>query len=187
MPLRRSFTYSVPEGSPLPAPGTRVRVPFGERVLTGVVVSSEPDLRPGAVRDLLEVLDEEPVCPEELLATAGRVAQRFFASTGEVLKSVLPARLPASGAVRYRITEKGAFGMGSAPPAERAILERLASGEAVRVIELPGEGVDRHAAVRGLEDRGWIRARSAPAPAIGPGSYAVSNRVRCRLAAEEFR
>ncbi len=162
MPLRRSFTYSVPGGGPVPAPGTRVRVPFGERVLTGVVVDAEAAPAPGAVRDLLEVLDEEPVCPPELLWTASRVAQRFFSSTGEVLKSVLPAKLPASGAVRYRITEKGAFGLGKAPPAERAILERLASGESVRVIELPGEGRERHAAMRGLEDRGWIRAASAP-------------------------
>jgi primosomal protein N' (replication factor Y) len=138
-----------------------VRVPFGERVLTGVVVADEPKPVQGVVRDLLEVLDEEPVCPPELLATAGRVAQRFFASTGEVLKSVLPAKLPASGAVRYRITEKGTLGMGSADPAERPILERLSAGESVRVIDLPGEGRDRHTAVRCLEDRGWIRAASA--------------------------
>jgi primosomal protein N' (replication factor Y) len=154
----------VPAGSPVPAPGTRVRVPFGERVLTGVVVDAEPLSAPGVVRDLLEVLDEEPVCPPELLATAARVAQRFFSSTGEVLKSVLPAKLPASGAVRYRITEKGAFGLGKAAPAERAILERLAAGESVRVIDLPGEGRDRHAAMRALEDRGFIRAASAAAP-----------------------
>ena len=151
----------MPDGSPAPAPGTRVRVPFGERVLTGVVVDAEPAAAPGAVRDLLEVLDEEPVCPPELLSTASRVAQRFFSSTGEVLKSVLPAKLPASGAVRYRITEKGAFGLSKAAPAERAILERLGSGESVRVIELPGEGRERHAAMRSLEDRGWIRAVSA--------------------------
>lgn len=162
LPLRRSFTYSVPEGTPLPAPGTRVRVPFGERVLTGVVVLAEPRPVPGAVRDLLEVLDEEPVCSPELLATADRVAQRFFASTGEVLKSVLPARLPAAGAVRYRITQKGTLGMGSADPDERSILERLCPGESVRVIDLPGQGRDRHTAVRRLEDRGWIRAASAP-------------------------
>ena len=137
-----------------------MRVPFGERVLTGVVVAAEPGSAPGAVRDLLEVVDGEPVCPPELLATAGRVAQRFFASTGEVLKSVLPAKLPASGAVRYRITEKGILGRGSADHAERSILERLSPGESVRVIDLPGEGRDRHKAVRCLEDRGWIRAAS---------------------------
>jgi len=154
----------VPDGSPVPEPGTRVRVPFAERVLTGVVVEPEAGAVPGSLRDLIEVLDEEPVCPPELLATAARVAQRFFSSTGEVLKSVLPAKLPASGAVRYRITEKGALGMDRTTPAEHAILERLASGESVRVIELPGEGRPRHEAMRALEDRGFIRAASAAPP-----------------------
>ena len=154
----------MPDGSPVPEPGTRVRVPFAERVLTGVVVEPETGAAPGSLRDLLEVLDEEPVCPPELLATAARVAQRFFSSTGEVLKSVLPAKLPGSGAVRYRITERGALGIDRAAPAERAILDRLASGESVRVIELPGEGRQRHAAMRALEDRGFIRAASAAPP-----------------------
>ncbi|MBC8645771.1 MAG: hypothetical protein H7X85_01300, partial [Thermoanaerobaculia bacterium] len=61
---------------------------------------------------MIEVLDEEPVCPPELLATASRVAERFFASLGEVLRAALPARLPAAGAVRYRITGRGAVGAG---------------------------------------------------------------------------
>ena len=137
-----------------------MRVPFGERVLTGIVVAGEPRPAPDGLRQVLEVLDEEPVCPPELLATAERVADRFFASTGEVLKSALPARLPASGAVRYRITEKGALGAASAAPEERPILERLASGESVRVVDIPGEGRGRLSAVRALEERGWIRPAS---------------------------
>jgi primosomal protein N' (replication factor Y) len=86
-----------------------VRVPFGERALTGVVVSAGGEETSG-LRDLLEVLDEEPVCPPELLATAEKAARRFFASTGEVLKSALslaPARggggaLPHHGERRAR-------------------------------------------------------------------------------------
>ena len=36
LPLRRNFSYSVPAALPMPEPGSRVRVPFGERVLTVV-------------------------------------------------------------------------------------------------------------------------------------------------------
>jgi primosomal protein N' (replication factor Y) len=166
LPLRRAFTYAVPDALPMPAPGVRVRVPLSERVLTGVVIETPPTATPvaGALRSVLAVLDEAPVCPAELLTTAARVADRFFASTGEVLKSVLPARLPASGAVRYRITEKGALGGASAPAPERAILERLAGGESVRVVELPGEGAVRRDALRALEERGFVRAVSAAKP-----------------------
>jgi primosomal protein N' (replication factor Y) len=155
--MRRAFTYAVPHAIPIPAPGTRVRVPFGERVLTGVVVTSPPDPPPDSLREILEVLDEEPVCPADLLQLAARVAERFFASTGEVLKSALPARLPASGAVRYRVTERGTFAAAAAEPLERAILEALSGGGLSRVRDLPGEGGARRSAVRALEERGWIR------------------------------
>jgi primosomal protein N' (replication factor Y) len=85
------------------------------------------------------------------------VARRFFASTGEVLKTALPARLPAAGAARYRLTEKGALARAEGPEGE--ILERLRSGATVRLSDLPVSG--RQEALRGLEERGWIRVVSA--------------------------
>lgn len=162
VPLRRNFTYRVPENLAIPAPGTRVRVPFGERVLTGLVVPERGDAADpeAALRDVLEVLDEEPVCPPDLLETAQKVAQRFFAAEGEVLRSVLPARLPAAGAVRYRITEKGLFGGERAEPEERAFLDALADGRTVKLGELPSEARPRRDVLRSLEDRGWVRAAS---------------------------
>ena len=164
LPIRKTFTYLVPEGSTGPAPGARVRVPFGERALTGVVLAQVPESAPEQPRELLEVIDAEPVCPPELLSTAVRVAERFFASVGEVLRSALPARLAPAGAVRYRITEKGALGRASAPQVERALLDRLAAGESVRADELPGEGAERRERLRGLEQRRWVAAvTSAPA------------------------
>jgi primosomal protein N' (replication factor Y) (superfamily II helicase) len=85
LPLRRNFSYSVPAALPIPQPGSRVRVPFGERVLTGVVLAHGGEQTTG-LREIVEVLDVEPVCPPELLAAAERVARRSFASTGEVLR-----------------------------------------------------------------------------------------------------
>ena len=166
LPLRQSFTYLVPDGQPLPAPGTRVRVPFAERALTGVVLDEAPGDAPGAERAILAVLDDEPVCPPDLLATARRVAERFFASTGEVLKSALPARLPAAGSVRYRITDQGRLGSPPADTAERAILERLASGNSERVADLPGEGRTRREALRRLEESGRVRPLAGAKPRI---------------------
>ena len=143
-------------------------MPFGERVLTGVVSgAAEPDGGAG-LREILDVLDEEPACTPELLHTASRVAERFFVSKGEVLKAALPARLPAGGALRYRISEKGALARRSG--AEGEVLDRLASGEAVRVIDLPVE--NRREILRSLEERGWIR----------PVSPARARRRRVELA-----
>lgn len=156
LPLRKTFSYRVPDSLPVPLPGSRVRVPFGERALTGVVLSA-PGEETAGLRDLVEVLDIEPVCSEELLATAELVAKRSFASTGEILKSALPARLRPTGAVRYRITEKGA--LARADGVEGILLERLRDGAAVRMIDLPVAG--RGAVIRSLEERGFIRTVSA--------------------------
>jgi primosomal protein N' (replication factor Y) len=153
LPIRREFSYRLPETMETPAPGTRVRVPFGERVLTGVVTGPGPAGDGAGLREVLEALDIEPALTPELLSSAARVAERFFASTGEVLRSALPARLPASGAVRYRITRQGALARASGSEAQ--ILDRLSGGEALRVTDLTVEG--RLEALRSLEQRGWIR------------------------------
>ncbi|HJW15136.1 MAG TPA: primosomal protein N' [Thermoanaerobaculia bacterium] len=156
LPIRKNFSYRIPEGLPMPEPGTRVRVPFGERVLTGVVVGGDGEGAAG-LREISEVLDTEPVCPPELLATAERVARRFFASTGEVLRSALPARLPGAGAARYRITERGALARAHGPEGE--ILDRLREVRSARLSELPVAG--RQEALRSLEERGFLRVVSA--------------------------
>ncbi|HEX9305765.1 MAG TPA: primosomal protein N' [Thermoanaerobaculia bacterium] len=162
LPIRKNFAYRVPETLPLPPPGTRVRVPFGERVLTGVVVSDGADAegKGALLRGVLEVLDDAPVCPPEMLETAAKVAHRFFAAEGEILKSALPARLHATGSVRYRITEKGALAAARADTEARPFLEALADGRVARLAELPPEARPRRETVRALEEKGWIRAVS---------------------------
>lgn len=163
LPIRKNFTYRIPDGLPVPEPGTRVRVPFGERVLTGVVVPGAGEITEAAetaLRDVLEVLDDEPVCPPEMIETAAKVAQRFFAAQGEIFKSALPARLPAAGSVRYRITEKGALAAARAQPDVRPFLEALSDGRPRRLAELPPEARPRREVVRALEEKEWIRAFS---------------------------
>jgi primosomal protein N' (replication factor Y) len=159
IPIRKDFSYRVPVPWPLPPPGARVRVPLGERVLTGVVTGRGEDSGRN-LRDILEVLDAEPVCPPELLAAAERVAVRFFASTGEVLRSALPARLPRIGLARYEITEEGA--RAQATGALRDILDRLAGGRTLRATELDVEG--RRESLRLLEQRGWVRVATRSRP-----------------------
>jgi primosomal protein N' (replication factor Y) len=177
LPIRQTFTYAVPDGADPPEPGVRVRVPFGERALTGVVMPGEAEA-PASTREILAVLDDEPVAPPELLATAERVARRCFAATGEVLRSALPARLPASGAVRYRVTERGALASpGSVSEAEREILAALAGGEARRVVELPGDGGARREALRALEERGFVRAVSSAREAARRVEHAYEPRL----------
>jgi len=82
LPIRRNFSYRVPDALAMPPPGARVRVPFGERALTGIVLAEEGEDTAG-LREILEVLDLEPVCPPELLEAARRVARRSYVFVGD--------------------------------------------------------------------------------------------------------
>ncbi|MDA8390771.1 MAG: primosomal protein N' [Gammaproteobacteria bacterium] len=91
LPLARLFAYQASE--PLP-PGVRVRVPFGARVLTGLVMSAdgaEPSDR--ALRAVIECLDSAPLFTEEYLRFLMFVADYYHHPVGEVVFAALPPAL----------------------------------------------------------------------------------------------
>ena len=58
------FTYRLAEG--IVEPGRRVLVPLGRRTATGVLLGPAASAR-GELRDVLRVLDEEPLLPPDVL------------------------------------------------------------------------------------------------------------------------
>ncbi|MEM9553250.1 MAG: primosomal protein N' [Acidobacteriota bacterium] len=135
LPLSGALTYALPAGLDAPA-GSRVRVTVGPRRLTGVVlrtVATSPDgVR---VKPIEEVLDAEPVIPEELLDLARFAAEYYLAPIGETVRALLPSDLPRWGDRRVALTNAGAL----APPrdeAERAIIESLLEHRRLRVAAL---------------------------------------------------
>ncbi len=100
LPLDRSFSYRLPAEMPLPAPGSRVRVPFGAGEETGFVLGSlaagqlEAGLRaaPAKIKPVSELLDAEPWLDAGLLRLARWLADYYAAGLGEVLRSMLPIK-----------------------------------------------------------------------------------------------
>jgi len=100
LPLDRSFSYRLPPELPLPAPGCRVRVPFGAGEEVGFVLGPlapaqlEAGLRaaPAKIKPVTEVLDPEPWLDAGLLRLARQLADYYAASLGEVLRSMLPVK-----------------------------------------------------------------------------------------------
>ena len=108
VPLDQSFTYRLPETlRHRVQPGCRVLVPFGTRKLTGVVVKLHDEPPDGVLKEVLRLVDEEPVLDAELLALGGWISQYYCAPLGEVLRSMTPL----SGEVRksklYSLTDAG--------------------------------------------------------------------------------
>lgn len=94
VPLGQSFTYAIPARLTVEA-GARVLCPFGRRKVLGIVLatSDEPpsDIAPDQIKELLAVIEAEPVLPGELLDFCRRLADYYFAPIGEVLRLAVPA------------------------------------------------------------------------------------------------
>ncbi|MHB1047789.1 MAG: primosomal protein N' family DNA-binding protein, partial [Thermoanaerobaculia bacterium] len=101
-------TYLLPSELPLPPAGARVAVPFGPRLLAGVVVPGEPGPTPDGtvLREVLTVLDDEPFLPEAFVGLLTRAADYYFAPPGELLRAAVPARLLAAGTAAYVPTSR---------------------------------------------------------------------------------
>ncbi len=87
------LTYQVPGEAPLPAQGARVSVPLGTRVVTGVVIESPaPAPEGGTLRDIVEVLDQQPFLPPSVVALCLWIADYYAAGPGDVLANALPPK-----------------------------------------------------------------------------------------------
>ncbi|MBS3948875.1 MAG: primosomal protein N' [Dethiobacter sp.] len=86
----RPFTYRVPARLKLKV-GSRVVVPFGGRRVAGYCVGLSPDALTGEIKEIEQVLDEEPLLTAELLALAEWGAGRFLCRRLDFLQAMVPA------------------------------------------------------------------------------------------------
>ncbi len=90
----RVFHYDLPAGiKERVVVGSRVLVPFGGRKLAGYVVGFGFPESTIKTKDILEIIDEEPVFTPELLELARWMADSYICSTAEALSRILSPRL----------------------------------------------------------------------------------------------
>ena len=107
VPLNRTYTYSCDSHV---RPGVRVLVPFGSKKIIGVVLSHENGYHDKnltyQIKNIFEVLDEEPVYSEVLLELAQWMSEYYFYPIGEILKSMLPSGTAKVSRVSYSLSKK---------------------------------------------------------------------------------
>ncbi len=112
VPFLGLLTYSVPDGSPLPAVGARVRVPVGSRVLTGCVVEYPAEPSVGELKDVIEILDHDPLLPPGVVSLCRWVADYYLAGIGDAIVTAMPpgARRKATSFKTARVATVTALG-----------------------------------------------------------------------------
>lgn len=87
-PLHQTFSY---QGSVGISPGSRVRVPFANREVTGIVLG-RGEAPPGIqLKAIQQVADDTPMLPPELLQLGTWMSTYYHAPIGECFELLLPA------------------------------------------------------------------------------------------------
>ncbi len=91
-PLRRIFVYEIPGELGDAAVGARVLVPFGRRRVTGYLLGPADEDACGSfkIKKVIEMVDDVPSLPEELVRFLVESAAYYMHPTGEVLRTALP-------------------------------------------------------------------------------------------------
>lgn len=93
-PLRRLFDYLPPKGVDASTlkPGVRVKVPFANRTLIGVLIAvvTETSIPVEKLKNAIELVDESPIIPTILLNLCQWTAHYYLHSLGDTLAWALP-------------------------------------------------------------------------------------------------
>ncbi|MCC6960130.1 MAG: primosomal protein N' [Dehalococcoidia bacterium] len=89
-PARTPFTYSIPPGMDI-APGQAVFVPFGPRILQGIVLGITSSTALQAVRPIVSVADPDPLLDANHAALAQWLAGEYLAPLWDCVSCCLPA------------------------------------------------------------------------------------------------
>jgi primosomal protein N' (replication factor Y) len=107
VPLDQSFTYRLPETLQHRAKiGCRVLAPFGPRKLTGVILALH-DNDGGPLKEVMRLIDEEPVVDRELISLARWISDYYCAPLGEVLRGMIPLGGEIRKTKLYSLTDAG--------------------------------------------------------------------------------
>jgi primosomal protein N' (replication factor Y) (superfamily II helicase) len=98
------FTYVVPPELTATA-GCRVLVPFGRRIVTGLIVDTPAAATLSSLKSVVDILDPSPVVTPELLQLCHWAADYYHAPVGEVVKAALPHAF--SGRSKTHVTLRG--------------------------------------------------------------------------------
>ena len=95
IPSPKTYTYSLSTGmSKGIQPGVRVIVPFGTRHYLGLVLGKTDHLPAKAkIKEVLEVLDQRPLLPPDLISLGTWISHYYMAPIGEVFRVMFPPPL----------------------------------------------------------------------------------------------
>ncbi len=168
-PVYRTFDYLPPKNCKTTSlvPGMRLRIPFGRSRLVGILISIENNSRieSSRLKRVIEVLDDEPLLPANLMQLLGWISRYYHCPPGECYSAALPTLLRkgkpaiAKGEAFWLLT---ANGLEADPntlkraPRQQELLQFLSKQpEGVNREQLESYSANWQNAMRELIKKGW--------------------------------
>ena len=168
VPLDQPFTYGMPETlRHRVQAGCRVLAPFGARTLTGVVTRTHgtEGQASGTTRNILRLLDEEPVLDEELLRLGRWIAEYYCAPLGETFRAMTPLAGEIRRGTVYSLTKSGRdaarqlhLGAGDADGGPATTALRMLDARPLTAAYLKQKVANAAAVLKSLEKKGFVEA-----------------------------
>ncbi|ANM32086.1 hypothetical protein ABI59_04685 [Acidobacteria bacterium Mor1] len=167
VPLRRLFTYEVPETlTGRIEPGTRVRVPFGPRRLEATVVAFpvDPPEEGVKVKPMTGLVEGAPAIDPGVLELTRFVADYYLCSWGEAIETSLP---PDPGPERRikQVSRAAGVDLEAIPARARAQREAFQALPETGSVPLSSLSDSAQRAVRALAARGQVTLETVAAGA----------------------
>jgi primosomal protein N' (replication factor Y) len=178
-PLSRTFDYLPAEGA-LPPPGSRVRVPFGRRVQTGIVMEhgAGSEMPADKLRRVRKTLDATPLLSPDDLWLIRFTSDYYHHPIGEVAAAAIPALLRQGKPVappRLHLTltragrDEDIDALEKRAPKQAALLALIAENEPAGADSLDERMPGWRRYRKALSDKGLIGERETPDDAATGG------------------
>ena len=163
LPLNTTFTYSVPpQFADSLRIGMRVLVPFGRRLITGYCIGFPAEAPLQKIKEIVDVLDAEPLFDEADLRFFQWVAAYYLYPLGLTIRTGLPAGLSIEYIDAFALTDAGrqALSQESMPDYGHAIARTLAGAKSLSLKNLERKAGRQGLAysLRLLQEQGLIAA-----------------------------
>jgi primosomal protein N' (replication factor Y) (superfamily II helicase) len=112
--------------------------------------------RASDIKPIIDVLDDKPFLPVEIVKLAAWVAEYYACGIGAAITAVMPPRAWIESERHAQITERGHGSLLTERGLRRSILETLSAGKPRRVATLSRSGTGAHAALIALEKDGLV-------------------------------
>ncbi len=105
VPVPKTFDYLPPDNFDIQSHviGSRVKVLFGPRFLTGIIVglTEQSETPPERLKKISSFVDTDPILDDRALALGRWLSDRYLCSFGEALDALLPPKMKKEAPVTY--------------------------------------------------------------------------------------